>query len=70
MVGEGEKRPPEEAEFDTAELVTELKKLKKLKTNHSQRKADSSSKKKKRWQFQVEEKKKRRISFRSSDARE
>ena len=24
MVGEGEKRPPEEAEFDTAELVTEL----------------------------------------------
>ena len=32
MVGEEERRPPEEPEFDTAELVTELKKLK---TNYS-----------------------------------
>ena len=38
MVGERGKKPPEETEFDTAELVTELKKPK---TNYSQRKADS-----------------------------
>ena len=62
MVGEEGKKPPEEAEFDTAELVTELKKLK---TNYSQRKADSvdnlqPSKKRKRWQFHYKWKRKRR----------
>ena len=62
MVGEEERKPPEETEFDTAELVTELKKLK---TNFNQRKADSVDnlqpfKKKKRWQFHSKWKRKRR----------
>ena len=62
MVGEEERKPPEETEFDTAELVTELKKLK---TNYNQRKADSvdnnqPSKKRKRWQFHCKWKRKKR----------
>ena len=62
MVGEEERKPPEEVEFDTAELVTELKKLK---TNYNQRKADSvdnnqPSKKRKRWQFHCKWKRKKR----------
>ena len=61
MVGEEDRKPPEEAEYDTAELETELKKLK---TSHNQRKADSVDnkqpfKKKKRWQFHYKWKRKR-----------
>ena len=61
MVGEEEREPPQEAEYDTAELETELGKLR---TNHNQRKADSVGnqrplKKKRKWQFHFKWKRKR-----------
>ena len=61
MVGEEERKPPQEVQFDTAELETELKKLR---TNHNQRKADSVGnsrpfKKKRKWQFHYKWKRKR-----------
>ena len=61
MVGE-EREPPQEAEYDTAELETELKRLR---TNHNQRKADSVDnkrpfKKKRKWQFHFKWKRKRK----------
>ena len=67
MVGEEDREPPQEAEFDTAELETELKKLK---TSHNQRKADSVDnsqpfKKKKRWQFHYKWKRKRKEDIQS-----
>ena len=62
MVGEEESKPPQEAEYDTAELET---KLKKLKTSHNQRKADSVDnqqpfKKKKSLKFYYKWKRKRK----------
>ena len=53
MVGEDERKPPEGAEYDTAELERELKKLR---TVHNQRGADSVDdpqpfKKRKKWQW-------------------
>ena len=62
MVGEEERKTPQEAEYDTAELET---KLKKLKTSHNQRKADSVDnqqpfKKKKSLKFYYKWKRKRK----------
>ena len=61
MVGEDERKPPPEAEYDTSELERELKKLR---TVHNQRGADSVDdpqpfKKRKRWQFHSKWKRKR-----------
>ena len=69
MVGEEDRKPPQEDEYDTAELETELKKLR---TNHNQRKADSVDnqqpfKKKKRWQFHYKWKRKRKKEELPSD---
>ena len=61
MVGEEERRPPQEVQFDTAELETELKKLR---TSHNQRKADSVGNpkpcKRRKWQFHSKWKSKRK----------
>ena len=70
MVGEQEKKPPQEAEFDSAELKRELKKLR---TNHNQRKCDSVDssrplKKKRKWQFHYKWKQTRKEEFQSNQA--
>ena len=67
MVGEEERKPPQEVQFDTAELETELKKLR---TSHNQRKADSVSdpkpfKKRRKWQFHNKWKRKRKENINS-----